>query len=126
VERKGVHNVHTLGSGLVRTSAGLGRIGYVSGGVQCLQGLECSSSPTSGTAFPLGVFALTCVHWPSAGPSDSGRGLCLAPRWPVKLCGGGIRALACGPSACWDVGSLGLLSGWWPWLALTYSCPALW
>ena len=35
---------------------------YVFGTSQCLQGLECGSSPTSGTADPLvsGVFALTC------------------------------------------------------------------
>jgi len=49
----GVYKVHTLAFGLGRTAAGSGRIPYVSAGVQCLQGLECSSSPTSGTAFPL-------------------------------------------------------------------------
>jgi hypothetical protein len=59
-----VDNVHTLRFGLGRTSVGLPRIADVSGGVQCLRGLECSSSPISGTAFPLvrGVFALTCGH----------------------------------------------------------------
>jgi len=45
-----VDNVHTLGFGLGRTSAGLARILYVSGSSQCLQGRECSSSPTLGTA----------------------------------------------------------------------------
>jgi hypothetical protein len=61
-KKEGVHNVHTLGFGSARTSAGLRRIRHVSGTSQCLQGLECSSSPTSGTAYPLvrGVFALTC------------------------------------------------------------------
>ena len=34
------------------TGAGLGRIPHVSAGVQCLQGLEPGSSPTSGTCFP--------------------------------------------------------------------------
>ena len=47
-----VYKVHTLGFGLGRTGAGSGRIPYVSGGGQCLRGLECSSSPTSGTCFP--------------------------------------------------------------------------
>ena len=50
--KEGVHNVHTLGVGSVRTGAGLGRTRHVSGGVQCLQGLEPGSSPTSGTVFP--------------------------------------------------------------------------
>jgi hypothetical protein len=40
------------GFGPGRTGVGSGRIPYVSGGSQCLQGLECSSSPTSGTCFP--------------------------------------------------------------------------
>jgi hypothetical protein len=48
----GVHIVHTLAVGLGRTGVGLGRIPHVSGGVQRLQGLECSSSPTSGTHNP--------------------------------------------------------------------------
>ena len=43
-------NVHTLGLGLGRTGVGSGRIPRVSAGAQCLQGLECSSSPTLGTA----------------------------------------------------------------------------
>jgi hypothetical protein len=41
-----------FGSG--RTSAGLGRIGYVFWSSQCLQGLECSSSPTLGTGVSAG------------------------------------------------------------------------
>jgi hypothetical protein len=48
----GVDSVHTFGFGLGRTSVGSGRIPHVSAGAQCLQGLECSSSPTSGTCFP--------------------------------------------------------------------------
>jgi hypothetical protein len=48
----GVDSVHTLGHGLGRTGAGLARIPYASAGVQCLQGLEPGSSPTSGTCFP--------------------------------------------------------------------------
>jgi hypothetical protein len=46
----GVHTVHTLGVGPGRMGVGTGRIPHVSGGAQCLQGLECSSSPTLGTA----------------------------------------------------------------------------
>jgi len=49
---KGVHIVHTLGVGLGRIWVGSGRIPYVSAGVQCSRGLECSSSPTSGTHNP--------------------------------------------------------------------------
>ena len=45
-------SVHTLGLELGSTGAGLGRTPYVSAGVQCLQGLEPGSSPTSGTVFP--------------------------------------------------------------------------
>ena len=49
--KEGVHIVHTLGCGLGRTTTGLGRIVDVLGSSQCLQGLERSSSPTSGTCF---------------------------------------------------------------------------
>ena len=52
-KKGGVHNVHTLGFGLGRTSAEPARIAYVFWSSQCLQGLECGSSPTSGTADPL-------------------------------------------------------------------------
>ena len=48
----GVDSVQTLGLGLGRTGAGLGRIPYVSAGGPCLQGLEPGSSHTSGTCFP--------------------------------------------------------------------------
>jgi hypothetical protein len=51
-QNEGVHNVHTLGFGSGRASAGLARTGDVFGGVAVLQRLECSSSPTSGTCFP--------------------------------------------------------------------------
>ena len=42
-----------------------------------------------GHAFPLvrGVFAFNVLTLALRGPSDTGRGLCLAPRWPVRLCG---------------------------------------
>ena len=57
-----VDNVHTLGFGPGRTGCELGRIGYVSGSSQCSQGLECSSSPTSGTHNPSseGFLLLMC------------------------------------------------------------------
>jgi hypothetical protein len=48
-QKKGVHNVHTLGFGSARTGGGLGRIAEVFGGVAEIQGLEPGSSPTSGT-----------------------------------------------------------------------------
>jgi hypothetical protein len=49
----GVDNVNASRFLLGRRSAGLLRIPYVFAGSQCLQGLECSSSPTSGTVFSL-------------------------------------------------------------------------
>ena len=64
-QREGVHNVHTLGFGSGRTSAGLGRIADVFGGVADIQGLEPGSSPTSGTVFPQvrGSFCVfSCAH----------------------------------------------------------------
>ena len=48
----GVDSVHTLGHGLGRIGDVLARTRHVSGEVQCLQGLEPGSSPTSGTMFP--------------------------------------------------------------------------
>jgi hypothetical protein len=53
VRKGGVDNVNRFGPGLGRTSAGLARIAYVFWSSQCLQGLECGSSPTSGTVFSL-------------------------------------------------------------------------
>jgi hypothetical protein len=47
-----VYIVHTSGFGPGRSGAGLARLPHVSGTSQCLQGRECSSSPTSGTCFP--------------------------------------------------------------------------
>ena len=51
-QKERVHNVHTLGFGSSRMSAGLGRIAEVFGGAAEIQGLESGSSPTSGTYFP--------------------------------------------------------------------------
>jgi hypothetical protein len=58
----GVDSVNTFGFRPGNTWVGSGRIPHVFARSQCFQGLECSSSPTSGTAYPLvrGVFALTC------------------------------------------------------------------
>ena len=47
-----VYNAHTFRFRSGRISAGLGRIAYVFWTSQCFQGLECGSSPTSGTVFP--------------------------------------------------------------------------
>jgi hypothetical protein len=47
-----VDNVHTRDVGSGPTGGGPGRIPHVSGGVQGWQGLEFSSSPTSGTHDP--------------------------------------------------------------------------
>ena len=73
-----MHNVHTLAAGLGRTSAGLGRTRHVFGSSLYFRGLECSSSPTSGTADPLlrGVFALTRVQPVYKVSPDAGPGLC--------------------------------------------------
>ena len=50
--KRSADKVHTFGFGLGRTTVELLWIPYVSAGAQCLPGLECSSSPTSGTCFP--------------------------------------------------------------------------
>ncbi|MDQ0769326.1 hypothetical protein QF031_002075 [Pseudarthrobacter defluvii] len=57
-------NVHTFRIGVPRTAFEPGRIPHVFAGLQCLQGLESGSSPTSGTTDRLvrGDFALTCVQ----------------------------------------------------------------
>jgi hypothetical protein len=88
IEFGGVHIVHTLGGGSGRTSAGLARIGYVFRSSQSLQGLECGSSPTSGTRDQLvrGDFALTCVQSLWWRPSDAGA---RAVAWtPAVACSG--------------------------------------
>jgi hypothetical protein len=84
-----VDNVHTFRPGLARRPVGLARIPHVSATSQCFQGLESRSSPTSGTAYPLvrGGFALMCVHSGWSGPSDTGRGVCLAPRAACLIVG---------------------------------------
>ena len=51
-QKVSVDNVHTYGFGSGRISVGLARIAYVFWASQRLQGLECSSSPTSGTHDP--------------------------------------------------------------------------
>jgi hypothetical protein len=62
-QKGGVDSVNRFGIGLGRTSAGLTRIRYVFGSSQCLQGLECGSSPTSGTVFPQVRGLLTSGVW---------------------------------------------------------------
>ena len=47
-----VDNVHTFRLVLGQTPFGLAGIPHVFESSLCLQGLECSSSPTSGTVFP--------------------------------------------------------------------------
>jgi hypothetical protein len=54
VRRGCVDSVNRVGVGLGHISAGLGRIAYLLWSSQHLQGMECSSSPTSGTRFPPG------------------------------------------------------------------------
>jgi len=62
--------VHILGCGSGRTGFGSARIPYVFAGARCSQGLECSSSPTSGTCFPCsGAWGpLKCVQISFCGP----------------------------------------------------------
>ena len=86
----GVDSVHTLGLGLGRTVAGLGRIAEVSAGVQCLQGLESGSSPTSGTVFSLfrGLLVFLRVHIVHTPASDLMFRVCEVPDRPIRLFGG--------------------------------------
>jgi hypothetical protein len=89
-EKRSVDSVHTFASGLARTAAGRGHIPHVSATLRCLQGLECSSSPTSGTAYPLvrGVFALTCRQSLWWRPLTLGaRAVAWPPRWPIQVGG---------------------------------------
>lgn len=62
VKTKGVDIVHTFCLVPSQTALGVTRIPHVFVGSHCYQGLECSSSPTSGTRYPLvrGFFALMC------------------------------------------------------------------
>jgi hypothetical protein len=67
-----VDNVNTFLVGLRLTAFELGRIPHVFAGPQCFQGLEDSSSPTSGTAFPqirggFGVFGVCTLYTRCAG-----------------------------------------------------------
>ena len=86
----GVDSVHTLGHGLGRTGAGLGRIPHVSAGVQCLQGLEPGSSPTSGTCFPCsGAFGwFFSVHIVHTLASELMFRVCGVPETACSVCGG--------------------------------------
>ena len=70
MQKGSVYKVHTSCFGSGRMWVGPARIPHVSGGVQCLQGRECSSSPTSGTVFSLfrGLWASECVQISFMGP----------------------------------------------------------
>ena len=59
-----VDNVNTLGFGSRSRGCGSARIPHVFGSSLYLQGLECGSSPTSGTHYPSseGFLLLMCVH----------------------------------------------------------------
>jgi hypothetical protein len=74
----------------------------------------------SSEGFCFNVWTLT-----PAGPSDGVRGMCLAPRSPIRLCGWRVRVLAGGPSACWNLGLWVVPSccSGGRWLALTHSWP---
>ena len=87
----GVDSVHTLIHGLGRTGAGLGRIPYVLVGVQCLQGLEPGSSPTSGTVFcRSGAFLVFFrVHIVHTLASDLMFRVCGVLDRPIRLWGSG-------------------------------------
>jgi hypothetical protein len=52
VDKEDVDTVNTFGFGLRRRWLGPGWFADVLMSSQCYQGLECSSSPTSGTVFP--------------------------------------------------------------------------
>ena len=110
-QKEGVYNVHTFRFGSGRISAGLARIAYVFWTSQCLQGLECGSSPTSGTVDPLvrGVFALTCVQSLCSRPSDAscaGCGLAAAMAYlGVWVAGSGSWLVGAPPAVAWFRGS---------------------
>jgi hypothetical protein len=68
--KESVDIVHSLRLKLPRTVLGLLRIPHVFVVSQCFQGLECSSSPTSGTVFSLfrGMWASGCLQISFMGP----------------------------------------------------------
>ena len=118
-------SVHTLGLGLGRTGAGQARIPYVLAGVQCLQGLEPGSSPTSGTVFPQvrGLFGVSsCEQCPHTLASDLMFRVCGVPDRPIRLWGvadyGGPRTAPRGPLWVFilvrpSVGFFAFTNSWW-------------
>jgi hypothetical protein len=103
-KKKFVDSVNTFRVVLPRKSIELARIPYVFTGSQCFQGLECSSSPTSGTGYPLvrGLFALTYVQslrWRRLTGWFAGWGLAAAE--PMQVCGvaGSVSWLVGAPPA---------------------------
>jgi len=112
---RSVDNVNSSGFGPRSTGSGSARFPCVFQSFQCLQGLECSSSPTSGTAFPLvrGVFALTCIHSPDWVPLMLVAACCLAAAVAcevVWVAGSGPWLAGPPPAGVWS--HSGLLSGW--------------
>jgi hypothetical protein len=71
---------------------------FARAGIQFESHLGHSMTPRQ-RGFCFNVWTLTLL-----GPSDAVRGLCLAPRGPIRLCGWRGQALAGGPSACWNLG----------------------
>ncbi|MGF6832432.1 hypothetical protein QF015_000581 [Paenarthrobacter sp. TE4293] len=116
---RGVNNVNTLSLGLGRTSVGLSRIAYVFWSSQCSQGLECSSSPTSGTAYPLvrGGFCFNVCTFHGQVPLTLAAECAWRRRSPVWLWGSGFKVVAGEPSAGSVLGvmrsSLGTSGGSW-------------
>jgi hypothetical protein len=84
-QKGSVDNVHTFGLGLGRTSVELARIAYVFWSSQRLQGLECGSSPTSGTADPLARGDFCFNVWTRV-PLTQVQ-VFVASWWSVQVCG---------------------------------------
>ena len=99
--KRSVDNVHTIHPGLARTPTGLARIPHVSATSQCSKAWHPVRVPSRAQDTPLaeGVFALTCVHSGWSGPSDTGRGVCLAPRVACLVVGERVQVVAGVPSA---------------------------
>ena len=105
-KKRGVHNVHTLGVGLGRTGGGSGRMPMFPGVPSVCKGRNPVRVPPRARMTPrqrgfcFNVWTLTLPRVPltlSAG--------CAWRRGGLFGCvGGGVRVLAGGPSACWNLG----------------------
>jgi hypothetical protein len=101
-QKGSVDSVNTLGFGSGCTTVGLARIAYLFRSSLCFRGLECGSSPTSGTVFPQvrGLFVFLRVHIVHTLASDLMFRVSGVPERPIRLCGGAAAYGGPGTALC--------------------------